>query len=103
MPDSYQALEEVFREHSGRVIATLIKDTGDFDLAEDALQDALIEAAEKWPGAGIPLNPGGWIMTTARRRAIDRIRRASKLKEKQAILKYLMQLDQEAGDDKVER
>ncbi len=98
MPVPTQTLERVFRDHASRVIATLIKDTGDFDLAEDALQDALIVAMEKWPDTGLPRNPGGWIMTVARRRAIDRIRRDSNLETKQATLEYLTRLDQEADE-----
>ncbi len=80
---SGSALEEVFRRESGQILATLIRATGDFDLAEDALADAVAVAVERWPEEGVPANPGGWLTTTARRRAIDRIRRdrrfASKL------------------------
>lgn len=69
------ALESVFRRESGRVVATLVRLLGDVDLAEEAVQEAFTVAAERWPDAGVPPNPGGWIMTTARRRAIDRLRR----------------------------
>jgi RNA polymerase sigma-70 factor (ECF subfamily) len=68
-------LEEAFREHWGRVLATLIGLLGDFDLAEEAAQDAFAVAAERWARDGVPSNPSAWLITTARNRAIDRIRR----------------------------
>jgi RNA polymerase sigma-70 factor, ECF subfamily len=68
-------LEEVFREEWARVLATLIGFLGDFDLAEEAAQEAFAIAAERWPRYGTPDNPGAWLVTTARNRAIDRIRR----------------------------
>jgi RNA polymerase sigma-70 factor (ECF subfamily) len=86
MIDARAAVEEAFRRESGRVLAGLIRVLGDFDLAEDAIQDAFVAALEHWPLDGIPDNPGAWITTTARRRAIDRLRRARVLSEKQAIL-----------------
>jgi len=70
-------LEDVFRREAGRCTATLIRILGDVDLAEDAVADAFVVAAEKWQATGIPPNPGGWITTTARNRAIDRLRRES--------------------------
>ena len=86
MIDARTAVEEAFRLESGRALAGLIRVLGDFDLAEDAIQDAFVAALEHWPRHGIPDNPGAWITTTARRRAIDRLRRARVLAEKQAIL-----------------
>jgi RNA polymerase sigma-70 factor (ECF subfamily) len=68
-------LELVFRQSHGRVLANLIARFNDFDLAEDALQEAFIAAIETWPKDGVPDNPAGWLTTTARRRAIDRLRR----------------------------
>jgi RNA polymerase sigma-70 factor, ECF subfamily len=70
-------LEQVFRREAGRCTATLIRVLGDIDLAEDAVAEAFIVAAERWPVTGVPPNPGGWITTTARNRAIDRLRRES--------------------------
>jgi RNA polymerase sigma-70 factor (ECF subfamily) len=70
-------VEKIFREEHGRVLAALISQFEDFDLAEDALQDALVNALERWEVDGIPKNPGAWLATVARRRAIDRIRRAT--------------------------
>jgi len=69
-------IEATFREEHGRVLAALISQLGDFDLAEDALQDALVNALERWELDGVPRNPGAWLLTVARRRAIDRLRRA---------------------------
>ena len=70
-------LDAVFRREAGRCTATLIRVLGDIDLAEDAVAEAFAIAAEQWPKRGIPPNPGGWITTTARNRAIDRLRRES--------------------------
>jgi RNA polymerase sigma-70 factor, ECF subfamily len=70
-------LDRVFRQESGRAVATLVRLLGDIDLAEEAVQEAFTVAAEKWPITGLPPNPGGWITTTARHRAIDRLRRES--------------------------
>ena len=69
-------IETTFREEYGRVLAALISQLGDFMLAEDALQDALVNALERWDTEGIPRNPGAWLMAVSKRRAIDRIRRA---------------------------
>jgi RNA polymerase sigma-70 factor (ECF subfamily) len=68
-------LESVFRREAGRCTATLIRVLGDIDLAEDAVAEAFAVASEQWPVHGIPANPGGWITTTARNRAVDRLRR----------------------------
>jgi RNA polymerase sigma-70 factor (ECF subfamily) len=72
-------LEEVFRDHWGRVLATLVGMLGDIELAEDAAQEAFTLAAERWPRDGRPDNPTGWLITTGRNRAIDRIRREQTL------------------------
>jgi RNA polymerase sigma-70 factor (ECF subfamily) len=71
----------IFREESGRTVATLIRVFGDIDVAEDAVQEAFAVALRTWPGDGLPPNPGGWITTTARNRAIDRLRRESRERE----------------------
>lgn len=75
-------LEQVFREHWGRVLASLVGFLGDIQLAEDAAQEAFARAAERWPCDGVPANPTGWLITTARNRAIDRIRRERSLAAK---------------------
>ncbi len=72
-------IESTFREEHGRVLAALISQLGDFPLAEDALQDALVEALERWQIDGVPRSPGAWLTTVAKRRAIDRLRRAASL------------------------
>ena len=69
------AVERVFREEYGRLIAALVRRFGDIDIAEEAAGEALVAALEKWPESGVPPNPGGWLTTTAGNRAIDRIRR----------------------------
>jgi len=79
-------LEQVFREEWGRVLATLIGFLGDFDLAEEAAQDAFAMAADRWPRDGVPSNPRAWLMTTARNRATDRIRRDRALAAKSELL-----------------
>jgi RNA polymerase sigma-70 factor, ECF subfamily len=79
-------LEQAFREQRGRVLAALIGFLGDFDLAEEATQEAFAIAAERWPRDGAPANPGTWLVTTARNRAIDRIRRDRTLAAKTRLL-----------------
>src|SRR6185503_5131460 len=69
-----RALDRIFRAESGPVLATLIRILGDFQLAEDALQDALTAALETWSKDGLPMAPGAWLTTTARRKALDRLR-----------------------------
>jgi RNA polymerase sigma-70 factor (ECF subfamily) len=71
----------IFRKESGRSVAALIRIFGDIDVAEDAVQEAFAVALRKWPGDGLPPNPGGWITTTARTRAIDRLRREKRERE----------------------
>jgi len=75
-------VDQVYRAESRRVLATLIRLLGDFELAEDALQDAFAAAVEKWPREGVPANPRGWLISTGRFKAIDRIRRRSLHEEK---------------------
>jgi RNA polymerase sigma-70 factor, ECF subfamily len=72
------AVGRIFHEESGRSLATLIGVFADIDLAEDAVQEAFAVALRKWPRDGLPPNPGGWITTTARNHAIDRLRRESR-------------------------
>src|SRR3954447_23402789 len=92
MQSGTTAVERVFREEYGRLIASLVRRFGDIDIAEEAAGEALVAALERWPEAGVPPNPGGWLTTTAGNRAIDRIRR-----EKQRDAKHqaaLMQFDE---------
>jgi RNA polymerase sigma-70 factor (ECF subfamily) len=75
-------IEDVFRQASGRAVATLVRLFGDIDMAEEAVQDAFLVALERWPASGVPPSPAGWIITTARNRAIDRLRRESKREDR---------------------
>jgi RNA polymerase sigma-70 factor (ECF subfamily) len=77
-------VERTFREEFGRAVATLVRLFGDIDLAEEAVQEAFVVATERWPVAGVPPNPGGWIVTTARNKAIDRLRRESSRHDRHA-------------------
>jgi RNA polymerase sigma-70 factor, ECF subfamily len=79
-------VEQVFRDEWGRVLASLVGFLGDFDLAEEAAQDAFAVAAQRWPRDGAPPNPGAWLTITARNRAIDRLRRDRTLAEKTRLL-----------------
>jgi RNA polymerase sigma-70 factor (ECF subfamily) len=87
----------VFREESGRSLAALIGVFGDIDLAEDAVQEAFAVAVRKWPGDGVPPNPGGWITTTARNQAIDRLRRESRGRELLSQMAVLEPSNDELG------
>ncbi len=78
------AIDRIFREESGKAVATLIRLFRDIDTAEEAVQDAFLVATERWPETGLPPNPGGWIVTTARNRAIDRLRRESTREDRHA-------------------
>jgi RNA polymerase sigma-70 factor (ECF subfamily) len=79
-------VDRLFREESGRAVATVVRLAGDFDLAEEVVQEAFVAALERWPRDGLPSNPGAWITAAARNRAIDRLRRARRLIEKTAQL-----------------
>jgi len=93
------ALEQVFRREAGRCTATLIRILGDIDLAEDAVAEAFAIAAQRWPTEGVPPNPGGWITTTARNRAIDRLRRESTRDERHQAAHRLHADDMEPNPD----
>ena len=79
-----ETLARIFREESGRVVATLVRLFGDIDIAEETVQEAFLVASERWPETGVPPNPGGWITTTARNRAIDRLRREASRHDRHA-------------------
>jgi RNA polymerase sigma-70 factor (ECF subfamily) len=89
-------LEHLFRRESGQVLASLIRSLGDFDEAEEALQEATVVALERWPHDGIPERPGAWLLTTARRKAIDRFRREGQRDEKQSSAQLLLGRNDEA-------
>ena len=77
-------VDEIFRREYGRSVATLVRSFGDIDVAEEAVQEAFLIAVERWPVTGLPPNPGGWITTTARNRAIDRLRREASRDDRHA-------------------
>ena len=97
-------IARVFRAEYGRAVAVLTRLLGDIDLAEEAVQDAFAAAVQRWPAGGIPPSPAGWIITTARNRAIDRLRRESRLLAKHAEAALLFSPDQTPdalGDDRL--
>jgi RNA polymerase sigma-70 factor, ECF subfamily len=92
-------LEAVYRDHWGRVVATLIGLLGDFDLAEEAAQEAFAQAAERWPREGTPSHPAGWLIATGRNRAIDRIRRDRTYESKLRMLASSEAVEEDMDDD----
>src|SRR5260370_40987741 len=88
VPDSTATLEQVFREEYGRINAALIRISGSFDLAEEALQEAFASAAAHWKQDGPPQNPGAWLTTVAHRKLLDAVRREKTKAEKQPELEY---------------
>jgi len=88
MSQASETLEQVFREEYGRIIATLIRLSGSFDLAEESLQEAFASAAANWESAGAPRNPGAWLTTVAHRKLLDSVRREKTKTEKQSELTY---------------
>jgi RNA polymerase sigma-70 factor (ECF subfamily) len=95
MSDINAAIEAAFRDSYSLVVSSLSRQVRDIDLAEEAIQDAFTEAVRSWPEAGIPANPGGWISTVARRRAIDRIRRERTYAGKKELLASLVKVESE--------
>jgi RNA polymerase sigma-70 factor, ECF subfamily len=81
-----QTLEDIFRREHGLVLSSLIRTFGDFDVAEEALADAVASAVEYWPRGGTPSNPAAWLLTVARRKGIDRLRRRRRLEERMPLL-----------------
>ena len=94
-------IERVFRAEYGRAVAVLVRVCGDIDTAEEAVQDAFAAALERWPQTGVPPSPAGWIITTARNRAVDRFRRESSRDARQAAAVALLEWD-EPGDGSLE-
>jgi RNA polymerase sigma-70 factor, ECF subfamily len=89
------AVARAFRDERAAVLATLIRHVGDFQLAEDAVQDAFAAALTTWPRDGVPANPGAWLTVAARRRAIDRLRRDRSVADRAERLAELVRLDQQ--------
>ncbi|HXB05222.1 MAG TPA: RNA polymerase sigma factor [Candidatus Angelobacter sp.] len=92
-------IERVFREEYGRAVAVLVRAFGDIDLAEEAVQDAFAVAAERWPASGLPPSPAGWIITTARNRAIDRFRREASREDRHAQAALLLESRDEPPEE----
>lgn len=92
---THRAIAAVWRIEAARLIAALTRVTRDVGIAEELAQDALVAALEQWPTRGIPQNPGAWLMSTARHRAIDLIRRNQRLAQKQDVLGRDLELQQE--------
>jgi RNA polymerase sigma-70 factor (ECF subfamily) len=94
-------IERVFTEEYGRAVAVLVRVFGDIDIAEEAVQDAFTEAVRRWPETGVPPSPAGWIITTARNRAIDKLRRESSRTDKHAQAALLHAQDEPADEGAV--
>ncbi len=89
-------IERLYREESGRILAALIRLLGDFDLAEEAVQEAFAAALEKWPAEGTPANPRAWLVSTARNKAVDRLRRRTRFAAKRVELQRLAVLEEQS-------
>jgi RNA polymerase sigma factor (sigma-70 family) len=111
-PDTHHTIDAVWRIESARLIAGLTRFVRDVGLAEELAQDALVVALERWPATGVPDNPGAWLMTTAKHRAIDRLRRGARYQRRYAALEHAVEaeqagaardvdaaIDEELGDD----
>jgi RNA polymerase sigma-70 factor, ECF subfamily len=94
-------IERVFREEYGRAVAVLVRVFGDIDIAEEAVQDAFTAAVQRWPSAGLPPSPAGWIITTARNRAIDRLRREASREDRHAQAALLHARDEPVAEGAV--
>ena len=94
-----RAIERCVREEWGRILASLVKGLGDIQLAEDSLQDAVLVAMDKWAVAGLPKSPAGWLITVARRKALDRIRRSVNFASKQGEIAYLLDLENQCSEE----
>ena len=91
-------IEQIFRAEYGRAVAVLIRHFGDIDVAEEAVQDAFVTAVRRWPEQGIPPSPAGWIITTARNRAVDRLRREAARAEKESAATEISEMSGGDGD-----
>src|SRR3954453_11403471 len=92
-------IEKIFRDEAGRAMATLIRLVGDFDLAEDALQDAFAVALARWPGSELPSNPRAWLVNVGRNKAVDRVRRQIAFRGKEQQLTHELLLQASAQDE----
>jgi predicted RNA polymerase sigma factor len=99
--ESYTLLERVFRAEAGRLTASLVRQLGDFDLAEELVSEALVEALERWPRDGAPERPGAWLLTTARRKGLDRLRRDARYRHKLELLAAMPESPDAEPDDRL--
>jgi RNA polymerase sigma-70 factor (ECF subfamily) len=99
--ESYALLERVFREEAGRLTASLVRLLGDFDLAEELVADALVEALEHWPRDGVPERPASWLLSTARRKGLDRLRRQAIYRKKLELVASLPQEPPREADERL--
>src|SRR6185312_9912298 len=86
-------IEKIFRDEAGRVLATLIRLVGDFDLAEDVLQEAFAVALERWPDDALPANPRAWLVNVGRNKAIDRVRRQIAFRDREQQVAHEIELN----------
>src|SRR5579871_2061941 len=101
MQESEQSVEAVFRNEYGRAVSVLVRAFGDIDLAEEGVQEAFAVAAERWVAEGLPPSPAGWIITTARRKILDRLRRESSREDRQAQSVLLHERDEPDQDEEL--
>ncbi|HEX5033085.1 MAG TPA: sigma-70 family RNA polymerase sigma factor, partial [bacterium] len=97
-----ETLDRIYREEYGRIIATLIRLSGSFDLAEESLQEAFVSAAGAWAREGVPRNPGAWLTRVGHRKLIDAVRRQKTRSDKQGELKYEVESSQAAEEPPLE-
>lgn len=100
--EPYAVLERVFREEAGRLTASLVRLLGDFDLAEELMSEAIVEALEHWTRDGVPERASSWLLTTARRKGLDRLRREAKYREKLVLVAALPAAPPREGDDRLQ-
>ncbi len=98
MDQGQEDLDRIFREESGRILATLIRLLGSFDLAEEAMQEAFTVALERWPVQGMPANPRAWLISTAHHKAVDLLRRSARLDSNRDELLKIAELEQQLAD-----
>ena len=99
--DTHSALSAVFREEAGKLVGALVRILGNFEVAEELVQDALLIALERWPVEGIPERPGAWLMTVARNRALDQLRRDARFREKLAAFEQAAHTEAPEPDDRL--
>jgi RNA polymerase sigma-70 factor (ECF subfamily) len=99
--DTHSALSAVFREEAGKLVGALVRILGNFEVAEELVQDALLIALERWPVEGIPERPGAWLMTVARHRALDQLRRDARFREKLAAFEQAGHAEAPEQDDRL--